>query len=499
MRHIETELSLKKSADSWTMYYSPLSNSDSIADLTREIEFHTNDLQAILKLKLPHIHIFIYPNAQMKKFLFGGLDTDVTDVFTPSIHIREETGVHSTLRHELVHAALSGIGFHGLGFHPNMALTEGLAVALAPDPFEDKTDEVASLAMEDKSKEYLESLFGIEFYIESGPKAYSVAGSWIRHLIELGQIEKLLRVYSGQSSHQQYFSRLPGKVYIQWTEKLTRIRGRAKDLETMRKSALPSLWESTCPHSVAEFWHADRKLAAEAAFKKSIGIQAEELTLFKERLRSTQEMLTQLKTDEDLREHFEWLTLVTAFKETKMNRTGSNKLSCGVLMPDLSHRKEANQSGPANFKTSIEAERYLNFIDCLALEGSYAPALSDLQHLFGSQPSQPILGDRLYRSIVLRREVLGTLLDSTSTESEKILANRAILHLARIENFSSKKKPVKIDVQVRNRWAWLYLAILSGDPRTIPERQEALEKTFDEVIRKNLMRTLAKYSAVTSE
>ena len=104
----------------------------SIRRLFLDTTFHLKELREILGAGQP-VGIFVYPNKRVKKLWFGGGNTDVTDVRTPSIHITESSGLHPTLRHELVHAVGAKEAFHGLGFHPNMAFTEGLAVALAPE------------------------------------------------------------------------------------------------------------------------------------------------------------------------------------------------------------------------------------------------------------------------------------------------------------------------------------------------------------------------------
>src|SRR5690606_24024804 len=98
----------------------------SVLRLFRDAEFHVTELKALLaEPALPHVDIYVYPNEDRKKLWFGGGATDVTDVRTPSIHITADGWPHPTLRHELVHALTSDIAFHGLGFHPNIAFTEG--------------------------------------------------------------------------------------------------------------------------------------------------------------------------------------------------------------------------------------------------------------------------------------------------------------------------------------------------------------------------------------
>src|SRR5690606_33355072 len=116
---------------------------------------------------------------------------------TPSIHITADAWPHPTLRHELVHALASGFGYHGLGFHPNMAFTEGLAEALAPREQMISVHEGAASLIESGRLPAIEKLFSPAFWRESGGRAYTVAGSFIRHLIETRGMAEVKNLYAG--------------------------------------------------------------------------------------------------------------------------------------------------------------------------------------------------------------------------------------------------------------------------------------------------------------
>src|SRR5690606_30180103 len=129
----------------------------------------------------PHIWIYVYADGRLKKTLFGAGETDVTDVYTPTVHITAESFPHSTLRHELVHALLSSHAPFGLGFHPNIAITEGFAEALAPRIRTLDLD-VASAALISTGKlKNMENLFSPLFWLESGERSYTAAGSFLRY------------------------------------------------------------------------------------------------------------------------------------------------------------------------------------------------------------------------------------------------------------------------------------------------------------------------------
>lgn len=209
--------------------------------------FHTQDLMILLDVPNPGVHIFIYPDRESKKLWFGGDGTDITDVVTPSIHLTLDSWPHPTLRHELVHAVASRFAYHGLGFHPNMAITEGLAVALAPTEDVMSLHEGAADIIQNRRVENLERLFSPLFWSESGHRAYTVAGSLILYLLQQPQgLDKVKELYAGgtwdgptvirewQAFLQQNYARPPA------------------DLQAEALFRYPGILNDLCPHSKAQ-------------------------------------------------------------------------------------------------------------------------------------------------------------------------------------------------------------------------------------------------------
>ncbi len=171
-----------------------------IQNLFHETQFHLNDFKSLYgPIEHPLIWIYVYSSQDEKKILFGANETDVTDVITPSIHLTLDGFPHPTLRHELSHAVLSGDAFFGLGFHPNISLTEGIAEAMAPrDGFLSDEQRVAGLFKMGKVKGIAE-LFSPLFWLEDGASSYSISGAFIKYLISRFGIQKVFRVYAGEN------------------------------------------------------------------------------------------------------------------------------------------------------------------------------------------------------------------------------------------------------------------------------------------------------------
>lgn len=213
-------------------------------------EFHSEDLAKILQAEGTHVELYIYPSRREKKLWFGGDGTDITDVKTPSVHIIAETWPHGTLRHELVHAMASSFAFYGLGFHPNMGFTEGLATALAPTEDEVSLHSGAANILR-SAKINPEKLFSPMFWGESGRRAYTVAGSLIKFLIDNYGIEKVKALYSG-ASWESTFGRENGSIIADWTNFLMKnYSDRKEDIAAEALFRYPGILYDQCPHSKA--------------------------------------------------------------------------------------------------------------------------------------------------------------------------------------------------------------------------------------------------------
>ena len=214
-----------------------------------EASFHLEDLSHRLSLTPKStIEIYLYSNLAQKKILFGGAETDITDVVTPSVHILAEASPHSTLRHELVHALLSEKA--PLGFHPNMLITEGIAVSLAPSDSLISLDEQARFLLERGKLPRIEDLFGPLFWLKSSTMSYSVSGSLISWLIKERGSERFLRIYGGSSFESTYGMSL-SELYNEWVQYLKHQPFDGAKINSLveRLMSSPAVFADICPHA----------------------------------------------------------------------------------------------------------------------------------------------------------------------------------------------------------------------------------------------------------
>ena len=252
---LEKRLPLRKSHTNFTLHYSNL-NSDPIYEKKIDLLFHqaTFDIYDLSKIftDIPeHTHIYVYPDINSKKLWFGGDKTDITDVVTPSIHILAESFPHPTMRHELVHALASKSAFFGLGFHPNMAFTEGIAVAFAPQDRDlSLSESIAAMKAQGRLPD-LSELFSPLFWTNSGARAYITAGGFIEHLLDTYGPENIIRLYSG-TPWNQVIERTLAKELIVWQQRIEKTTGtQREDLGAEKIFRHPGVFYDQCPHSKA--------------------------------------------------------------------------------------------------------------------------------------------------------------------------------------------------------------------------------------------------------
>jgi hypothetical protein len=245
---LKTYLSDSLIADEITLHFKGENKTDA-PSLLKEATFHKEQISSILALKdIPKIDIYVYSSTDEKKIYFGGGETDITDVFSPSIHIVASPSPHPTLRHELVHALLSQQ--NSLGFHWNMLITEGIAVALAPSDSPVTLNEQARYLIEKGELPKLTEVFGPLFWLKSASITYGIAGSFIRWLLIEKNGESFLKVYGGASFEDSYQTSLE-KLYQSWINYIKTI-----PYDPIRVNSLigrlleePGVFFDVCPHA----------------------------------------------------------------------------------------------------------------------------------------------------------------------------------------------------------------------------------------------------------
>lgn len=221
--------------------------------LLMDAVFHVEEIKNFLNVKLNRpLHIYAYKDEAHKKILFGGGDTDITDVWSPSIHVELLPSPHPTLRHELVHGVSSFVSWHGLGFHPNMLLTEGLAMALAPIEQDLDFDIVAASMIRSGQFDSLDALVNpLGFWREAGQRSYYLAGSFLRWLNAKYGAAAVGYLYSGQSFFEVTGQTAKATLGA-WARDVELAYDERQKLIVEKFTRDPGVLQDVCPHSFVD-------------------------------------------------------------------------------------------------------------------------------------------------------------------------------------------------------------------------------------------------------
>ena len=222
------------------------------------------------------IEVWLYRSAEEKRRLIGAADTSFTKPWLRQIHTNDAPAPHPILRHELAHAlaadfASGPFGVPGRlhGLLPDMAFIEGLAVA-ADWPAGEATVHEQAAAMRALGKlPDLPRLFQAgSFYAESGARAYTAAGSFVRFLWQEQGAEALRRAYASPRGISE-LGPLPrfAAEYARFLDGVA-VAPHVRALAALRFSA-QAIVRKTCAHEVAELTLAASDAARRGDFAKA--------------------------------------------------------------------------------------------------------------------------------------------------------------------------------------------------------------------------------------
>ncbi|MCH8556690.1 MAG: hypothetical protein LAT84_02655 [Balneolia bacterium] len=183
---------------------------DEIAWLGMLHDFHIEELSEALGLNpgnLQPVRSYIYQHEWQKKALTGAGNTVYVPVWNrnPQMHIHLDA-VLSVLRHELVHVLAREFGMPVLNASPNVALIEGLAVALQGErnPSAGLHQIVASQDELPNAELMASMMSPTGFYRLSGPLSYTLAGSFTAWLLDAYDPALFRRAYATGSIPRAY-------------------------------------------------------------------------------------------------------------------------------------------------------------------------------------------------------------------------------------------------------------------------------------------------------
>lgn len=223
---------------------------------------HAFRLQQISqRLELEHqpvIHSFVYASAEDKAFYMGGAHTMVAKPWLRQIHIHGLHVPHMVMPHELTHALAASFGSAWLKVSArhelwvNMGLVEGLAQALSPDDAIMDLHEWARAMQKIQLAPDMRDLLGPKgFWSQAPQRAYTVAGSFVRYLLETYGAANFKLAYA-HGDFKTAYGRSLDVLVSEWEKKLHNIvlSPRAEHIAQDRFYT-PSIFHRICAHEIA--------------------------------------------------------------------------------------------------------------------------------------------------------------------------------------------------------------------------------------------------------
>jgi tetratricopeptide (TPR) repeat protein len=227
--------------------------------LAEECELRIGQLERALGVREGGpVTAYFFRSPQEKRELMGAARVYIAKPWRREAYLQLAGFPHPVLAHELAHvvarhAASGPFGVPGRlwGLIPEPTLIEGVAVALDPTTRDELTpDQWAKAAKRARVAPPMRELLGARFLAHNQALAYTLAGSFLRHVLDTYGAQKLRRLYrSGdvQGSLGKSFAQLEAG----WERALAELPlpAHAEALARLRFER-PGVFSQVCPHEI---------------------------------------------------------------------------------------------------------------------------------------------------------------------------------------------------------------------------------------------------------
>jgi tetratricopeptide (TPR) repeat protein len=193
---------------------------EEVERLRRDVEFRYVQVRAFLGgAPADKLQVYVYRSPQEKKALVGAGHTQFSKPWQLSVHLNDAPFPHPTLKHELAHAMAAPLGSGPFRvtarwrLWPLMGVVEGLAVA-ADNPVDELTlhEWAAAMRKQGLAPDLRRLVNPFGFYASAAPRAYVLAGSFLRFLADTYGRDKLQKLYAEGDFDGVYGRPLPELV-----------------------------------------------------------------------------------------------------------------------------------------------------------------------------------------------------------------------------------------------------------------------------------------------
>ncbi len=233
--YVQKELGGKYSTKHFDIYYSPqLFSEKEIKQVAGEHEFYLMDIFSRLHtMPDERIQSYIFSSSAQKRILLGTGVAAVTKPMKREMFFSADSW-EQALHHELVHVVSANFGMPVLRISPRFALIEGLAVAFADNDEERTSHQYAAGMIEFGIPFDMNQLLSVTGFFSHSPNVgYTLAGSFVRFLIDRYGVDRMKELYRTGSFEHAYY-RSEESIIQEWEEYIQTINISDGDESHMR-------------------------------------------------------------------------------------------------------------------------------------------------------------------------------------------------------------------------------------------------------------------------
>ena len=229
--------------------------------IAEDCELRVTQLEKLLGVREDaRITAFFFRSPDEKRDLMGAARVYIAKPWRREVYLQLADYPHPVLAHELAHVVLRhaasgpfGVPGHLGGLIPEPTLVEGTAVALEPHARDELTAHQWSKAAQAEGlAPPLRSLLGLGFFGANQALAYTLAGSFLRFVLETQGAAAVRRIYAA-SSVERGLGKPFATLERDWKAYLAKVPlpERAAALARLRFER-PGVWSQVCPHLIEQ-------------------------------------------------------------------------------------------------------------------------------------------------------------------------------------------------------------------------------------------------------
>ena len=340
--YIENKLGGLEETAHFKIYYEKGSKVEKeIEWIAQDHEFRYAQLARYFQIEpTKKVQSYIYTSSEQKKRLVGARGTSVEDPLGYGFHINYEDFPHPVMKHELAHAFTAD-------WHPilkvslKIGLHEGIAVAADWDEGKLTAHQWSRAMQQLEIAPMMNEIMGLGFWGQSSSQSYTLAGSFVRFLIEKYGVEKARRVFP-TGNFKKVYSKSLTELEREWQGFLETVPLTEADLAiAAHRFNRPSVFQKPCAHEIAQLSSDAWRAYYRTDMSTAIRLFEQVYQFDPDNPRHLRGLMYAHYQTEDYPSTLEWVSRIIAHPEASMNRVAEAKNVKGNVYWQRGEREEA--------------------------------------------------------------------------------------------------------------------------------------------------------------